>query len=421
MQPATEQPHSIFTASRDLLAICIVVALANLLLDPPDPGWLALNPTPWLLPAALMGARYGFTSGLLSGLVIAGSLAFCRSRMQGLEFNELFREHSYFFLTIVVTGAVAGEAGRLLHRRSAAALKLSARLEHENTRLRHQLHITDETRHQLQQQLVLFNAPMCALDDELATLFTYPKDEFPHQLLRVLHRLTGITSAGIYVIDGDKLAQVTVLHPTPPLVPTRSLRDTPLAEKSLSAGALASVPDATELTQAQPFLAAFPWLDHTGRTCVLLIQDMPLEAFNLQNLARLELILSWASAITVMRLNFSSRLNDGHAASHEDFLVLLSEAVEASRIHRLPSTVLRFDFESAESVPSALYLLPKTAVATRLHKKSSVVILLPFSGQTEAQQARRAIASVFPATRSQHHVISGDIATRDLWATLQKS
>jgi hypothetical protein len=421
MRSVTENPHSFFVASRDLLAICVVVALANLLLDPPDPGWLALNPTPWLLPAALIGARYGFSSGLLSGLVVALLLGFTRSRMQGLEFNELLRDQPYFFLSIVVTGAVAGELGRLLHRRGASALKTSALLEEENARLRHQLHVTDETRHQLQQQLVLFNAPMCALDDELGALFAYPKDEFPHQLLRVLHRLTGITSAGIYVVDNARLAQVTALHPTPPLAATLSLRDTPLAEKALSAGALASVPDATELTQAQPFLAAFPWLDHMGRTCVLLIQDMPLEAFNLQNLARLELILSWASAIAVMRLNFSSRIIECHTASHEDFLVLLSEAIEAGRVHRLPSTVLRFDFESAESVPVALRLLPNTAVTTQLHTKSSVVVLLPFSGEMEAQQARRAITSLSPATRSQHYVISGDIATRDLWATLQNS
>jgi hypothetical protein len=421
MQPVTERRHSIFTAARDLLAICVVVALANLLIDRPDPGWLALNPTPWLLPAALIGARYGFAGGLLSGLVVTAFLAFSRSRMHGLEFNELLGEHSFFFLSIVATGAVAGEAGRLLHRRHAIALKANTRLEEENTRLRHQLHITDETRHQLQQQLALFNAPMCALDTELGALFTYPKDEFPYQLLRVLHRLTSITSAGIYVVSNDKLTQVTALHPTAPLTPSLSLRDTPLAEKALAAGALASVPDATELTQAQPFLAAFPWLDHMGRTCVLLIQDMPLAAFTLQNLARLELILSWASAIVVMRLSFSSRTNQGHTANHEDFLVLLSEAIEASRIHRLPSAVLRFDFDDAGTVPAALRLLPNTAVTTCLHSKPVMVVLLPFCGEIEAQQARRAISAVSPSTRSQHHIISGDIATRDLWATLQNS
>ena len=107
------------------------------------------------------------------------------------------------------------------------------------------------------ESLALFNAPLCALDDELGTLFTYPKEEFPQQLLRLLHRLTNLTSAGIYGVEGDVLKQTSALHPTPPLEPSLSLRRTPLAERALSSGVLASVPDATELTEAQPFLAAF--------------------------------------------------------------------------------------------------------------------------------------------------------------------
>jgi hypothetical protein len=417
----TGSSKSLLHASRDLLALFVILALANLLLQPLDPGWLELNPTPWLIPAALIGIRYGFMSGLGSGLLMAALLSFARSRLHAVEFNELVREHAFFFLSIVVTGAVAGEIGRLLSRRNAVTLAASQHLAEENTRLRHQLHVTDETRHQLQQQLVLFNAPLCALDAELGTLFTYPKDEFPQQLLRVLHRLTHLTSAGIYVLEGDELTQTSALHPTPPLAPLLSLRRTPLAEKALSSGALASVPDATELTEAQPFLAAFPWLDHLGKTSVLLIQDMPLEAFTLQNLARLELVLSWASAITVMRQTFALHADVTHNTSHEDFLVLLSEAREADRVHKLPSAVLRLDFGTGDQVSAALRHLPNTAITTRLQHKTSVVALLPFSGETEARQICLKIASLAPAAKAQHYLVSSDIAIRDLWTTLQNS
>lgn len=410
-----------FHSLRDLLVLTAILAGVNALLDRGDPGWMGLNPTPWLLPAALIGARYGFTSGLVSGLVVAAFLAGVKSRMQGLDLEEMLREHAYFYLSVVVTGAAAGEIGRLLSRRSAVVKETNRRLEEENARIRAQLHLTDETRHQLQQQLVLFNAPMCALDDELSTLFTYPQEEFAHQLLRVLHRLTGLTSAGIYVADGNTLTQTSVLHATPPLVASLSLGETPLAAQALSSGALASVPEATELTEAQPFLAAFPWLDHVGRTSVLLIQDMPLEAYSLQNLARLELILSWASAIAVLRQTFMNHAGGDHMASNDDFIVLLSEALEAERVHSLPSTVLRLDFDGADGLRGALRQLPNTAVSTRINGITSAAVLLPFSGETEALQVRRAIAASTPTARAQHYLISGGITAQDLWATLQNS
>ncbi len=267
---------------------------------------------------------------------------------------------------------------------------------------------------------MLFNAPMCALDEELSTLFTYPKEEFAHQLLRVLHRLTGITSAGVYAVQRDVLTQAASLHPTPPLAATLALRETPLAAAALTSGALASVADATELTAAQPFLAAFPWLDHLGRTCVLLIQDMPLDAFNLRNLARLELILSWASAIAVLRQAFINHSHQVHTTSNDDFVVLLSEALEADRIHSLPSAVVRFDFDNPDSLRTCLQHLPNTAVSTRLNGHHAVAVLLPFSGETEALQTRRNVASALPAARAQHYLITGGVRAPDLWATLQK-
>lgn len=413
--------RTFFNALRDLVVLGAILAVVNFLLDRGDPGWIGMNPTPWLVPAALIGARYGFTSGLLSGLTVAASLASLESKLHTQLMNDVLRDHAYFFLSIVVTGAVAGEIGRLLSHRSEAVRETNRRLDEENARLRHQLNVVDETRHQLQQQLVLFNAPMCALDVELGTLFTYPQEEFAHQLLRVLHRLTGLTSAGIYVVEGRTLTQTTSLHPTPPLAPSLSLQDTPLAEKALSSGALASVPDATELSETQPFLAAFPWLDHMGKTSVLLIQDMPFEAYSLQNLARLELILSWASAISVLRQTFMNSNGSTHTTSNDDFIVLLSEALEADRVHGLPSTVLRFDLGSSADLTHALARLPNTAVTTRLNGKTSAAVLLPFSGETETLQVRRDIAAAIPGTRTQHYLITGGITPQDLWTTLQNS
>ena len=59
-----------FSGARDFVVLCVILAVVNGLTERGDPGWLKMNPTPWLLPAALIGARYGFVSGLLSGMIL---------------------------------------------------------------------------------------------------------------------------------------------------------------------------------------------------------------------------------------------------------------------------------------------------------------------------------------------------------------
>jgi hypothetical protein len=413
--------HRCLAGARDLVLLAGITGVANAFLDRADLGWLHLNPTPWLLPIALMGRRYGFTGGLTSGLTLAALVAVTRNRIDGLPMNEALHENAYYFLSLVISGALAGETSALLSRRGGAMRDENQKLTEENSRLRCQLQVTDETRHQLQQHLALINAPMSALDDELRTLLKSPEQRFAKDLLSLLHRLTGLTSAAIYLVDGGRLTQIAVLHPTPPLTPTTlSLSETPLAERALAAGALASVTDATDLTERQPFLAAFPWLDHLGRKSVILIQDMPFESFTLQNLARLELILSWASAIAVLRQTFVTATDERRPTSSDDFAVLLVEAAEAERIHSLPSVLLRLDFSGPKDLLHSLSLLPETAVSTRLPGNNSLAVLLPFSGETEALQTSRIISDAHPGVSTRHWLITRASTAADMWTLLQE-
>ena len=409
-----------FSGARDLVVLCVILAVVNGLTERGDPGWLKMNPTPWLLPAALIGARYGFVSGLLSGIAVAMLVASANAITGSLQVDDVIRDNAYFFLSIIAVGAAAGETGRIFSLRNAVVQRDNKRLADQNARLHSQLQVVDETRHQLQHQLALYNAPMCAFDEELITLFSHPQEEFGRGLLRTIHRLTGLTSAGIYVVNGSRLDQTAVLHPTPPLVETLRLDETPLAQQALSANALVRVPDATALDTRQPFLAAFPWLDQLGRQSVLLIQDMPLEAFTLQNLARLELILSWASTIAVLRRTFAEAASADHTVPNPDFQVLLGEAIEADRIHSLPSTLLRFDLETDGDSRRVFPHLPKTAVATRIPGRSAVAVLLPFAGETEAAETSRNVNTVLPRARPQHYIVTGDTTPPALWASLQQ-
>ncbi len=407
-------------AARDFIVLCLLLAVANYLLDRANPGWLSLNPTPWLIPSVLIGIRYGFIAGLFTGLVTSAGVAMAEARTAGMTIPEVLHLHSYHFMALVIAGAVAGEAGSILDNSRRTLTRDSARLREENLRLRSQLHVVDETRHQLQQQLALFNAPLSTLDEELARIFAQPQEAFGTQLLHTLHRTTGLTSAAIYLVTGPSLRQLASIHPTPPLAELLLLAETPLAERALMAQTLASVPDATALTEAQPFLVAFPWVDPAGRSCVLLIQDMPLESYTLQNLARVELVISWASALAALRQDFARHAEKDREVSHQDFYTLLSEAVNADETHHLPSVVLRVQPPASGKLPRKSDLLPATAITTRFAGDPAFAILLPFSGHAEAVNLTRTISQAIPGARTTHYTVSGEGSSEALWHLLQQ-
>lgn len=52
----------------DAVLVAVVIVGANLLFDRAHPGWINLNPSPYLLLPILLGSRYGFVPGILAGL-----------------------------------------------------------------------------------------------------------------------------------------------------------------------------------------------------------------------------------------------------------------------------------------------------------------------------------------------------------------
>jgi len=406
---------------RDFVVLSLLLGALNLLLDRADFGWLLLNPTPWMLPAALIGARYGFTAGLASGILVTTMIVGVKSQVSGDPFTEVFRSGAYFYLTIVVVGAATGEMGSLLGRRKAKLANQDRRLEEENLRLRSQLNMVDETRQQLQQQLALLNAPLCSLDADLRALLGRPESEFDDQLLRLLHRSTGITSAGVYLRSGARLDRSAVIHPTPPLQQSLTLAETPLADRALTTGVLAAVPDVSDLSTRQPFLAAYTWTDHAGKTRALLVQDMPMQSFTAQNLARIQTVLSWATVMSVLRHTFRSHDNSRRPVSENDFKIFLNEARNAERAYGLPSALVRLDVPAGGDWNHLLPKLADSIVAVVMPQPNSLGLLLPFSGENEAEAVIGDARQTHPDLVARKHLITGSSSTEELWHQLTLS
>lgn len=405
----TRRSNQLLLGLRDFLVLLIVFAAVNFFLHRRDPGWLELNPTPWLVPVALIGARYGFVGGLFSGLVVSLGIAGIRSWVDDESLRAVLRAHDFTYLAIAIAGAATGEISSVLSKRRRARESQQHHAAEENARLRSQLEIIDEARHSLQKQLALYNAPLASLDDELRELFRQPRAAFLQSLLLLLHRRSEINSAGIYVVKGEALELEAVVHQTAPLKPSLVLEHTPIAVSVRKEGKLTVVKNVSTLNEQQPFLAALPF----GTDRVILIQDMPFDCFDKAHLARAELMVNWAAAI------YSLDMQSGRqSVSAEAFYRLLQQACQVDQLHALPSTLLHIQSLENDDVKALLTQLPEIALVSKLSQPNSVAVLLPFMGDGEVDKLIAMHTRPVIGQRAHHYLLTRGVDVSALWQLL---
>ena len=412
---------SIGRVVRDILLLGALIAGLNFVLARSDAGWLELNPSPWLLLPLLIGARYGASSGTICGLLCVAGISLVRARVDGVEPWAFATEHRFLLTSLVLGGFLAGQLNQVLRGDSTKLQAGNDLLKEHVSRLQSELSLVNETRHELQQRLALHNAPLACLDTEVRKLVALPPDEIFGSLLQLLHRLAGVTSAGIYTREGDRLRRDAVIHPTAPLAPTIQIASSRLASKALEEKAIASLSHPLESSADQPFLTAIPWSfrDHDG---LLLIQDMPLESFDWRNLARIEVIMHWTLTVRRHAEAMASHLGGRKLLPLEDFMMLLAQALETEQTHRLPSAVVRFDVSKDDANISSdgrqiTKLLPVTALTTR-SPDGGFVALLPFTSDHGAEAVAKSVKEQLPSLRTSHYLIVGPSKLEDLWTRI---
>lgn len=406
---------------RDALLLTAILAGLNYALQRGDVGWLGLNPTPWLLVPLLTGARYGVWAGSMAGLLVATGLAAVRAHVLEIDPWHLASQVRYPLTCLVVGGFLAGELNRVFRGTSQDLTDENCSLASHVERLKAELDLAREMRQDVQRQLALHNASFACLDDDLRRLVLLPLGQALRELLHLLHRAAHVTSAGFYLRDGEMLKREAVIHPVAALADTLPLSHAQLAAKALDENAIAALTDPLQVSGRHPFLAAIPW-NEPPQSGVLLIQDMPIDSFDWQNLARVELLLHW----TFVLRTFIGRTESGVNAEAplEDFLKLLAQALETEQLHGLPSAVIRFDPTEPDQAQRLRHLmttaLPVTAVTTQL-PSLRLAALLPFTGDHAAEAISRAIRERLPGVRMSRFIVAGPATPEDLWSQILES
>jgi hypothetical protein len=419
---------SAFSIVRDALVVGGILAGVNYLTSREDPGWLSLNPTPWLLLPLLLGSRYGLVPGVLSGGLATGIIAWAQMRSIGdVSLETVARAHPFYYSCLVLVGLLAGVFRRASGNRLEDMEKRASAAEDRLDLARSELHLVREGRAELQQALLLQGTHLNALDEDLKKVFTSTDDgHLIESLLGVMHRHSGIVAAAMYRVDGNgRLTRIASLDEVSALPLHLNLEDVPVAAKALDEQILVSVEAPLGGPVEQEYLAAIPWT-WKGSDGVLLVQDMPLRNFTWEHLSQMELVLKWALSLDTLRSQRSMAGDPEAFVALEDFLFLLNEALVAEQTHQLPSVVCRADFIDAKEaadvklVRQLLIALPKTAVPTRLPSNGSIIALLPFGGEPEGAALGRELQACGAKLKTSQMAVIGPADVADFWSLVTK-
>ncbi len=408
---------------RDAVTIAGALALLNFLTGRNDPGWLALNPSPWVLLPLLTGARYGFRWGFLSGaaasLVLLTALLLAKGDVAA---------HSLFFLALPTIGLLAGEAHALFASRLAERDDAVETLTTQRDHLGADLEVAEDARHQLQERLALLNADTAALDLQLRGLFEPGAGPvFPH-LLRLLRDTAGVTDAALYQIDGGQLSRTALLGAPEALPEVLPLAETEIAHLAVTRQSLVTCRQvwATVPAQNSPWLAALPWPTASGPSrYLLLIHRMSFNAVNWRTFSRIQMICRWvAQFMELRRLDGTAEPTAGPlVVTPEVFRRTAADAAAAHREHSLPSSTVSFRLAPGATSEHASRLgtliapqLRTTDLATQ-YPDGTIEVLLTFDGPRDADRFTQRVNSL----AARDAMLQGWLATETAFAAPEQT
>lgn len=418
------KPPILLNTIRDTIVLGGVLASLNYLLAKSDPGWLSLNPAPWLLLPLLIGARYGVVSGTVVGALCSAAMIWIRARIEGITPQLFATEHPYPLTAFVFAGFMTGELRQILRGRDQQLHRENARLTNQVERLDAELDVVRQTRHDLQRHLALHNAPYACLDAELNKLALLPAAQVYDSTLQLLAQVAGVISAGFYEQRGHVLHRLAVMNATAPLTTTLSVESSPLISRALAENSISAFADPLAPLRTEPFLCAIPWSEGERRG-VLLVQDMPFHSCDWQNYARIELVLHWTFKVREHVGSVRSEAGEKtRFASLEDFLVLVAQLLETERAHSLPSSILRMlpanGLISLATEQQLISQLPPASIATRL-PTGGIAALLPFCGINDARTLISRTKEWDAGLQINHHLVASPSQAHELWAKIVES
>ncbi len=187
-----------------LATFFLVIISINILLFPEMPGFLGLNPHPYLLVVLLISGRFGLKEGLISAFLAMVILALYVFLENQPYFSLSLLAQSLFLIPVFsffITAVIIGEMRGFNKSYERGLRNENSDLKAENGRLKEQLEIVTAIKEELESRIVSQEETVHSLYKATQTLETLNEMDFYKALARLASRFTGANKASVYMID----------------------------------------------------------------------------------------------------------------------------------------------------------------------------------------------------------------------------
>ncbi|HOU52445.1 MAG TPA: hypothetical protein PLQ97_00750 [Myxococcota bacterium] len=301
----TRQIHSLTEALVGLLLLIVL----NWFAFPDDPGYLSVNPHPFLFLVILVASRYGTFDGFITGILAAA--VYLGYVFWGRDL-EAVRQTSDFALFLpaylfVILGLLLGEIREAANRDVTTLGQEVRRLRAELEETRQRTQVLEKVKEELQQRVLASDDPLVRISETATRLATQTPDEACPAILDLVERFVMPEKFAIYLAveaPGGVLGQ-----PTPEAFELRLSRgwdrpdefphrldgSHPAVQAALTRRQVASMasmdPDTTtDIVACAPIIE--PHRDQV--LALLVIERIPFLRLNQMTLNHLHTIAGWA-------------------------------------------------------------------------------------------------------------------------------
>ncbi len=347
--PAGVSPGNVWL---DLPVIGGVLVLINSIAAPKDIGWFLTNPSPYFLLPVLIGSRYGFASGIITGLITSAGLLVVTIEQRGMSFANALETQGYFFGALVVIGGLCGEIQNTFKKREINARVKNYNYQERLKKLDADTFLLREAKAELERLLATRESELSTLDSDVRRLFDSEGDDLYQNILFLVNRQVRVTDAAIYIQDATGRLIRRASIGMPEFLPeSMEVSENEVCSLVWKHQASITVPEFWQGSKSErtPYLTAVPFLNTEDRPIgVLIVTGMPFITFNQKSLNLINLICRWSSRVVELRSQAGSnyRTIDGMENQKIYLTPFFRKNLELTHasfnLHGLPSSVVVF-------------------------------------------------------------------------------
>lgn len=325
---------------RELPAVWLATQLVNFLLSPEHPGWLGVQPHPYLIPLALVGCRYGTRAALALAAVLATEYA-----LLSRGASPFFFPQAAFYASCLVTASLTGW---LFDDSRQRQRDLQRELEQSRLELRQsqqQREVLEKAVGELRQRILGEGETFGSLY-ELARRLTTLQPEQLYAASLELACQRSQAARGHFYREREGRFEELAHHPPgsrPGLEPAKSQ----LVEQALRQGRLMTAPQGEGQLSPEEPMVVMP----LGEGALIVLEDLPFERYHPTTLGVLQSIADWTTRALKQMAAYDekdSRLNQEQSVRARVLQHLQQRLLQESELPLIESLLLPWDAEVLE-------------------------------------------------------------------------